>query len=123
MTEGWDIPDQIPSVAPTNISPKYSYFYLRQNLNNNAEQVIEYLGNKAFCLNGQIAVASIFVFAKEHGIPVDAVIVETDKEWTRNWHYQHPEIRGSADAPGAAGIENRISLENIYSTLSVQSPA
>ncbi len=75
-----------------------------------------------FSQNGQIVIASIFVFAQEAGKSVEEVLSLCEKENQRNWHYQHPDIRGDADAPGAAGLQNRASLEHIYSTLGIKSP-
>ncbi len=76
----------------------------------------------SFSRNGQIAIVSIFAFAQEAGKSVDEVLSLCEKENQRNWQYQHPDIRGDADAPGAAGLQNRTSLENIYSTLGIKSP-
>lgn len=75
-----------------------------------------------FSRNGQIAIASIFVFAREAGKSVDEVLDLCEKESRRNWHCQHPDIRGDADAPGAAGLQNRASLEHIYGALGIKSP-
>jgi hypothetical protein len=70
--------------------------------------------NLDFSLNGQIAIASIFVFAQEHGKSVDEILAACQNEWKNNWNLQHPELRGDPDAPGKAGLNNRISLDNIY---------
>lgn len=77
---------------------------------------------QSFPMPGQIAIASVFLYAQECGKRVDEVLEALNKEWERNWNYQHPDIRGSADAPGGAGPQNRASLENIYSTLGIPSP-
>jgi hypothetical protein len=84
-------------------------------------QIEDFL-NRGFSENGQIAVASIFLFVSECQKSVAEVLNECEKEWERNWQYQHPEIKGDADAPGAAGIQSRSSLENIYSSLGITSP-
>ena len=34
---------------------------------------------------------------------VFAVLAALEAEWDRNWQYQHPDIKGDYDAPGAAG--------------------
>ena len=104
------------------IHPGLSAF-LRDVLTDNADKVIKYLEEKAFSPEGQMVIGSIFAFAKDHEISVEKVIAEADKEWVRNWQYQHPEIRGSADAPGAAGMQNRASLNNIYQALGIPNPA
>lgn len=78
--------------------------------------------DQGFSENGQIAVASIFLFAKEHQVSVADVLAQCQVEWDRNWKNQHPEIRGNPDAPGGAGIQNRASLENIYAALGIPSP-
>ncbi len=76
-----------------------------------------------FSLNGQIAIASIFVFAQEHGKNIDEVLAACQAEWEKNWNFQHPELRGDPDAPGKAGLNNRISLEDIYHKLGIPNPA
>ena len=76
-----------------------------------------------FSQNGQITVASIFVFAQEAKKSVDEVLALCEKENQRNWYYQHPDIRGDVDALGGAGLQNRLSLENIYGALGIKSPA
>lgn len=83
---------------------------------------IESFLKRGFSLNGEIVVASIFLFVKEHGKDIDEVLQECEKEWERNWDFQHPDIRGNPDAPYGAGLQNRASLENIYSALGVPSP-
>lgn len=75
--------------------------------------------DRGFSPNGQIVIASVFLFAQENKKSVAEVFIECEKEWERNWQYQHPEIKGDADAPGAAGIQNRMSLVNIYSSLNI----
>ena len=77
---------------------------------------------QGFSVPGQIAIASVFLYAREHSKQMDEVLEALSKEWKRNWYFQHPNIRGSADAPGGAGLQNRASLENIYSTLGIPSP-
>lgn len=86
-----------------------------------AGRALQFLG-QGFCVPGQIAIASVFLYARENDKPTDEVLEALNKEWERNWNYQHPDIRGSADAPGGAGLQNRASLENIYSTLGLPSP-
>lgn len=83
---------------------------------------IENFLNRGFSLNGQIAIASIFLFAKGGGKDVIGVLAECEREWERSWQYQHPQIKGDPDAPGNAGIQNRASLENIYHALGIPSP-
>jgi hypothetical protein len=78
--------------------------------------------DRGFCVGGQIVVSSIFIYAREKNISVARVLKECEKEWTRNWDMQHPDIKGSADAPGGASRENRISLINIYSALGLELP-
>lgn len=86
-----------------------------------AHRIVAFL-NKGFSQNGQIAIASIFLYAKEHRKAVFDVLRECEKEWERNWNFQHPDLRGNPDAPGGAGLQNRASLENIYAALGVPSP-
>lgn len=86
-----------------------------------AEEIEKFL-NKGFSLKGQIVIASIFYYAKDHNKSVKEVLDECEKEWKRNWNYQHPDIRGNPDAPGGAGLQNRRSLGNIYSLLKIPSP-
>jgi len=74
-----------------------------------------------FSLDGQISVASIFLRASEKGIAVVKVLGECEKEWERNWKYQHPDIKGNPGLPGKIGLENRKSLENVYDAIGVLS--
>lgn len=83
---------------------------------------IKALLDRGFCRDGQVAVASVFLFAGERGKSVEDVLAACEAEWKRSWNFQHPDICGSADAPGAAGIQNRASLENIYASLGIPSP-
>jgi len=62
------------------------------------------------------------MFAAEHGRPVPEVLAACEKEWERNWKFQHPDLRADSDAPGGAGNQNRVSLENVYSSLGIPSP-
>jgi len=83
---------------------------------------IETFLDRGFSQNGQIVIASVFLFAQENKKSVAEVLIECEKEWERNWQYQHPDIKGNADAPGAVGTQNRMSLVNIYSSLNLPSP-
>ena len=86
-----------------------------------AEKAEKFLDG-GFSNNGQIVIASIFLRAKEQKQKIDDVLEQCKKEYERNWYYQHPAIRGDPDAPGGAGIQNRRSLENIYTALGMPSP-
>jgi hypothetical protein len=86
-----------------------------------ADKVRKFL-DKGFSNNGQVVIASIFLRAQEQGKKTDDILEQCDKELERNWKYQHPAIRGDPDAPGNAGIQNRRSLENIYSAMNMLSP-
>ena len=81
------------------------------------EKIKEFL-DRGFSLNGQIAIASIFVFALEYGKSVDEVLAACQTEWENNWNFQHPEIKGDPDM----NRSNRISLEDIYLKIGVPSP-
>lgn len=83
---------------------------------------IESFLKKGFSSDGEIVVASIFLFAKEHEKSIDEVLQECEKEWKRVWDFQHPDLRGNPEAPGGAGIQNRASLYNIYSALGIPFP-
>lgn len=85
-------------------------------------ELIEGFLNRGFSPNGQLAIASIFLFAKDYQKSVAEILSECEREWIKNWQYQHPDIKGDADAPSAAGLQNRSSLENIYRALGVPSP-
>jgi len=88
------------------------------------KQIVDFL-NRQFSPNGIIAIASIFTFTKKQDEPISVarILEECEKQWKRNWYYQHPSIKGDPDAPGGAGIQNRASLELIYSAIGVSSPA
>lgn len=68
-------------------------------------------------------IASIFFFARDYKKPISEVLQACESEWQRNWNYQHPEIKGDPDAPGAAGLQNRLSLKNIYNALKIPLPS
>ena len=69
----------------------------------------------------QVAIASIFSFAKDNGITVDRVLEECEKEWQDNWNFQHPDIRGSLSVPGA-GAKSKRSIDNICRALGIPLP-
>lgn len=96
--------------------------FLNKKLDGDADVAIDFLTECGFCKNGQIVVGSIFVFAKEQGVSVEAVVGVAKKEYECNWQFQHPEIRGNPDALGAAGEQNRLSLLNVYNELGVSKP-
>jgi len=77
---------------------------------------------RGFSPGGIFAIISIFFYAKENEKTVDEVLEQCKDEWERNWQYQHPDLRGSPDAPGGAGNQNRISLTNIYNALEIPNP-
>lgn len=83
---------------------------------------VEKFFDRGFPPNSQIFIASVFLMAKDRK-SVAEVLIECEKEWQRNWQYQHPDIRGDAGAPGAAGVQNRLSLENIYNALDLPHPS
>jgi hypothetical protein len=107
----------------TAVDPRIRQFLTDQLSPSDLEKCFDFLNKGDYGLEAQIALASAFVFAKEHKVDASRVIEAMQKEWERNWKYQHPQIRASADAPGAAGMQNRASLENIYSSLGIPSPA
>lgn len=86
-----------------------------------ADKIEDFL-KRGFSLNGEIVITSIFMFAQENNKGIDEVLQECEKEWKRNWNNQHPDIRGNSDAPGSAGLQNRMSLYNIYNSLGIQYP-
>lgn len=87
-----------------------------------AASAIEFL-NLNFSKNGQIAIASIFLYAKEQGVSIPAEVIPALKnEWERSWNYQHPELRADPDAPANAGIQNRAILLAIYSKTGIILP-
>ena len=65
------------------------------------QQIVDFV-EKGFSLNGEIVVVSVFFYAKEHGKSLDEVFAVCEAEWMRSWKYQHPDIKGDPDAPGAA---------------------
>jgi len=83
---------------------------------------IEAFLDRGFAPNAIMAIASIFLYAKEHKKSVEEVLAECEKEWKRNWDYQHPEIKGDPSAPGGAGQQNRSSITHIYRTLGIPLP-
>ncbi len=84
--------------------------------------VVEGFLNKGFSLNGEVVIASVFGYTKDNKVPFEKVLEVCEKEWERNWNFQHPELRGDPDAPGAAGRQNQVSLYNIYEALGIPNP-
>jgi len=87
------------------------------------EQIATFLNRGFDSQNAQIAISSIFIYAKDNGKSVTEVLAECEKEWTRNWNFQHPDIKGDPLAPGGAGKQNNASLLNIYRALGIPTPA
>ncbi len=85
------------------------------------KKIDEFL-NQGFCLNGRIVVTSVFLYAKDSKKSVAEVLAACEQEWQRNWQFQHPDIKGDPDAPGKAGHENKVSLNNIYRSLEIPTP-
>ena len=81
------------------------------------ERIKEFM-DRGFSRNGQIAIASVFVFAQEHGKSVEEVLAACQNEWENNWDFQHPDMKGDPDVSAS----NRISLEDIYLKIGVPSP-
>lgn len=88
-----------------------------------SEEIIAFLNRGFDADNAQIAIASIFFYADKEGIPPERVLIECEKEFKRNWDFQHPEIKGDTLAPGGAGKQNIVSLNNIYEALNIRNPA
>ncbi|MFA5310255.1 MAG: hypothetical protein WC386_00985 [Candidatus Paceibacterota bacterium] len=86
------------------------------------EKVEAFLNRGFNSLNAQIVISSIFMYAKESGKSVAEVLVECEKEWTRNWNFQHPDMRGDTTFPGGAGKQSIVSLRNIYNALGIPTP-
>ncbi|MDD2646880.1 MAG: hypothetical protein PHV78_01220 [Patescibacteria group bacterium] len=103
------------------VNPKIKQFLQRYFGGTDLASIMTFL-DKGFSLNGQVVVSTIFVSAQECRVPVTRVLAECEKEWDRNWNFQHPELRGNPDAPGGAGMQNRASLEKIYTALGIPSP-
>jgi hypothetical protein len=85
------------------------------------QQLIDFL-ERGFTRNGQIVIASVFLYAREKQVAVAEMIEAVEAEWQRNWSSQHPELRADPDAPGGAGLANRISILNINRALDLSSP-
>jgi hypothetical protein len=84
-------------------------------------QMVDFV-EQGFSKNGELVVLSVFLYAHEANKSFDLILAACQQEWDRNWHYQHSDIKGDPDAPGAAGVQNRASLENIYDALRIPSP-
>jgi hypothetical protein len=84
-------------------------------------QIVDF-AERGFSPNGELVVASIFIYAKENRKQFADVLAACEQEWERNWNLQHPAIKGDPDAPGAAGMQNRTSLYNIYQALGIPNP-
>lgn len=84
------------------------------------QRIVAFL-DRGFSPDGEATVATnIFFYAKEHGKKLADVFAACELEWTRNWQNQQLNVRGDTDAPGPAGVQNRISLSNIYKALGIQ---
>jgi len=87
-----------------------------------AEEEIEKIASflsRGFCLKGEVVIATIFLTTIRHKKSLAAALEECEKEWERNWKYQHPDIKGDPDI----GPQNRISLNNIYRALGLLLPS
>ena len=83
---------------------------------------IESFLDRGFSWNGQFTISSVLLFADDAGKLAAEVLAACEVEWERNWQFQHPDIKGDPDAPGGAGVQNRASLQTIYSALDLISP-
>lgn len=70
-----------------------------------------------FCQNGQIAVATLLVFAEEDGKTGEA-LQALETTWQEHWKYQHPDARGDPDLSSA----NRQRLNAVYQELGIALP-
>lgn len=86
-----------------------------------ADQIVDFL-ERDFSENGELVVASIFLYAKEVGKELAKILEACEAEWQRNWVYQHSDIKGDPDAPGNAGVQNRASLASVYAKLGILDP-
>ena len=86
-----------------------------------AARLVEFL-NRDFSLGGQVAIASIFGYAKTQSIDPSTVLAQCETEDKRVWSFQHPDIKGDPGAPGNAGTQNRQSIERIYNDCGIMSP-
>ena len=74
-----------------------------------------------FSPRGQVFVASLFVYMKEANKTLDEVLAALEEQWEKTWNFQHPDIKGDPDAPGA-GIASITSLADIHQKLGVPLP-
>ena len=87
-----------------------------------AKKMIDFL-ERGFFYNGQIVIASVFLYARDKQLEPGGMLSAVEAEWQRNWCFQHPELRADPDAPGNAGRQKRISLDNIYQKLGLTAPS
>jgi len=81
---------------------------------------IETFLNNGFSEKGEILIARSFLHANDHQKSVEDVLAECVKQWRKNWGSQCLETRADIEARGDIGVQNRLSLENIYSSLGIR---
>lgn len=71
--------------------------FLDEKLGEEAQKVTQLFEKSELCFNGQVDIASAFVYAKEQGVSIDRVLTECQKIYNQEWSLQHPDIRGDTD--------------------------
>jgi len=95
---------------------------LSKFLKNEEVERVEAFLNREFPLNGQAAIASVVISAKENGRSVTEVLAQCEKEWTENWNFQYHNTRGDTLAPGSIGKRNLTSIKIICIKLGIPAP-
>lgn len=85
------------------------------------ESAVKFLSQN-FSENGQIAIASVFLYAGDVGKSVVDVLPALKRNFDKYWSYQHPDIRGDCDAPGCGG-QNRSIIKDVHDELGIPFPA
>lgn len=78
--------------------------------------------NRGFCIQGKIELSKIFLAAAKQGKLFKDIMIACEAQYQRFWRDQHISIRGNPAVDSVAGMQSKISLNNIYEKLEIPSP-
>ena len=102
-------------------NPKFREVLGKQFSPLEVQQIVDFL-ERGFSSNGEIAVASVFLYAITQGKQFQEIFTVCEEEWIRNWIFQHPDLKGDTSATGGVRAQNIASLFNIYRKLGISNP-
>lgn len=81
-----------------------------------------FFASRKFSLEGESAIAAIFLNALEESVDADRAIRCFEIEWLATWVFQPHKHRGNPDAPGEIGERNRAVFNAICAKLGLTQP-